>query len=229
MSNTFKITVRNQSNSLQQYALFNKVPKVIGNVQEQIWSNVFAIDKAANRQDISFEVTNEYFAIVGKKKKNASGSVTITVTGTEPVILGATEDNGQPIPGTSLSMFVANQTPQFDTTSLPNKSFPNAYEIRTGEFSNSEAKNGGYLIGLGAKGGSDGPAATFVPESRMSYQIQPANTYYVAVGEFKMGQLIDVTKIGEVCPVDFTKLPSEVLIVHDDKGGLTVQVGFTEN
>lgn len=77
------------------------------------------------------------------------------------------------------------------------------------------------MIGLGAKGGA---AATFVPEAKTSYQIQPANTYYVAVGEYKKGQLIDVTKIGGVCPVDFTKLPKNVVIVHDEHGNLTVQI-----
>lgn len=81
------------------------------------------------------------------------------------------------------------------------------------------------MIGLGAKGGSDGPAATFVPEAQTSYQIQPVNTYYVAVGDFKKGQLIDVTKIGGVCLIDFTKLPKNVVVVHDDHGNLTVQIG----
>jgi hypothetical protein len=80
------------------------------------------------------------------------------------------------------------------------------------------------MIGLGAKGGSDGPAATFIPEAQTSYQIQPINTYYIAVGDYKRGQLIDVTKIGQVCQVDFTKLPRNVVVVHDDMGNLTVQL-----
>jgi hypothetical protein len=82
----------------------------------------------------------------------------------------------------------------------------------------------GYMIDLGAKGGSDGPAATFVSEGQTSYQIQPINTYYVAVDDSKKGQLIDVTKVGHVWPVDFTKLLKNVLIVHDDHGNLTVQI-----
>ncbi|EHK48126.1 hypothetical protein TRIATDRAFT_179833, partial [Trichoderma atroviride IMI 206040] len=219
----YSITVKNQSGSLQQYALFNKVPDVIGSVQEKIWSNVFALEKAANKQEILFELVNEYNAIVGKKKANASGSVTITVTGTEPVTLGHTESDGQPVPGTSLSMLVADDTPQFSTKALPNGSFPGAFEIRTGNFSNEDAKNAGYMIGLGAKGGSDGPAATFIPEARTNYQIQPVNTYYVTIGDFKKGQLIDVTKIGVVCPIDFTKLRRDVVIIHNDHGELTVQ------
>ena len=80
------------------------------------------------------------------------------------------------------------------------------------------------MIGLGAKGGSDGPAATFIPEAQTSYQIQPFNTYYITVGDYKRGQLIDVTRIGQVCQVDFTKLPRSVVVVHDDMGNLTVQL-----
>lgn len=148
MPNNYNITIKNKSGSLQQYALFNKVPIVSGRVQEQVWSNIFAVDKAANKQEILFELVNEYNAIVGKKKANASGSVTITVTGTEPVTLGYTEPTGQPVPGTSLSMLVADDTPQFSTDALPNASFPNAYEIRTGNFSNAEAKAGTFFTHL---------------------------------------------------------------------------------
>lgn len=148
MPNTYTITVKNRSGSLQQYALFNKVPLVSGKVQEQIWSNIFAVDKASNKQEILFELVNEYNAIVGKKRSNPSGSVTVTVTGTEPVTLGYTEPNGQPIPGTSLSMLVADDTPQFATDALPNASFPNAYEIRTGDFSNADAKAGTFNLHL---------------------------------------------------------------------------------
>lgn len=152
MPNTYTITVKNRSNNLQQYALFNKVPIVSGKVQEQIWSNIFAVDKAANKQDVLFELVNEYNAIVGKKRSNPSGSVTVTVTGTEPVNLGYTQPNGQPVPGTSLSMLVADDTPQFSADALPNASFPNAYEIRTGDFSNAEAKAGTFNLHLDSGG-----------------------------------------------------------------------------
>jgi hypothetical protein len=148
MPNTYSITVKNLSGSLQQYALFNKVPVVSGKVQEQVWSNIFAVDKAAKSQEISFEVVNEYSAIVGKKKSNPSGTVTVTVTGTEPVTLGYTQPNGQPVPGTSLSMVVSDETPQFSDVTFPKASFPNAYEIRTGTFSNTEAKAGTFNLQL---------------------------------------------------------------------------------
>lgn len=148
MPNSYNITVRNKSGSLQQYALFNKVPIVSGKVQEQVWSNIFAVDKAAKDQEISFDLVNEYYAIVGKKKSNPSGSVTVTVTGTEPVTLGYTQPNGQPVPGTSLGMLVTEDVPQFSSTALPNASFPNAYEIRTGDFSNKDAKTGTFNLQL---------------------------------------------------------------------------------
>ncbi|KAM0463934.1 hypothetical protein ACHAO4_000659 [Trichoderma viride] len=64
MPNSYNITIKNQSGNLQQYALFHK---------------------AANNREIGFELINEYNAIVGKKKSNPSGTVTITVTGTEPI------------------------------------------------------------------------------------------------------------------------------------------------
>lgn len=152
MPNSYNITIKNKSGNLQQYALFNKVPKVSGKVQEQIWSNIFAVDKAAHNQEIEFELVNEYNAIVGKKKSNPSGTVTVTVTGTESVTLGYTESNGQPVPGTSLRMLVTDDTPQFSPAALPNASFPGAYEIRTGDFSNIDAKAGTFNLHLYSSG-----------------------------------------------------------------------------
>lgn len=87
---------------------------------------------------------------------------------------------------------------------------------------------GNYLIGLGGtKNGNsiDGPAATFIPEPNVKYQIQPVNTYYLTVGDYTKGSLIDVTKIGgTVLTIDFTAYSSgQVTVVHNDRGQLVIQ------
>jgi hypothetical protein len=81
------------------------------------------------------------------------------------------------------------------------------------------------MIGLGGSSGGDatGPSATFIPEPNVKYQIQPANTYYVTFGNYTEGVLIDVTKIGTTCKIDYTKQPMNVSIVHTEKGELVIQ------
>ena len=62
--------------------------------------------------------------------------------GTTPVQLGRQNDDGTTTPGTTLSMVVEDDAPQFTSDALPNTSQPAAFEIRTGEFSNTKAKKG---------------------------------------------------------------------------------------
>ncbi|KAK0634147.1 hypothetical protein B0T14DRAFT_561660 [Immersiella caudata] len=227
MADRYTITVTNKSSNPQNYALFNKEPQVTGTVQEKIWSNVFATKKAAPGQQVTFEIINEYHAIVGQKQQNDSKTFSVTVAGTTPVTLGKENDNGTVTPGTTLSMIVEDETPQFESDPLPSSSQPHAFEIRTGSFSNTKAKKEGYMIGLGpAKSGGAiaGPAATFIPEANSTYQIQPVNTYYVTFGSYTKGDLIDVVKIAtKTATVDFTK-DSDYRINHTDSGALVIQV-----
>lgn len=67
--------------------------------------------------------------------------------------------------------------------------------------------------------------ATFIPEPSVRYQIQPLNTYYLTVGSYRKGEIIDASKIGgSIVAIDFTKLRSNnVVIVHDDHGNLNIQ------
>jgi hypothetical protein len=227
MADRYTITVTNKSANPQNYAIFNKVPQVTGTVQEKIWSNVFATKKVAPGQQVVFEIINEYHAIVGQRQQNDSKTFTVTVAGTTPVHLGRENDDGTVTPGTTLSMVVEDDTPQFEPHPLPSTSQPHAFEIRTGEFSNSKAKKEGYMIGLGpAKSGGAiaGPAATFIPEANSTYQIQPVNTYYLTTGSYTKGDLIDVTKVTtKFATIDFTR-DTDYTINHTDTGSLVIQV-----
>lgn len=84
-----------------------------------------------------------------------------------------------------------------------------------------------YLIGLGVSrtgNGQDGPLAAFVPEPSVRYQIQPLNTYYLTVGSYRKGEFIDANRIGgSIVAIDFNRLQSNVIVVHDDRGNLHIQ------
>ncbi|KAH7146279.1 hypothetical protein EDB81DRAFT_934207 [Dactylonectria macrodidyma] len=229
MVNKYNIKVINKSGAQQQYALFNKPPIVTGRVQGQIWSNVFAKGNTPKGSSANFTVYNQYYAVVGTSNGAPNVGVEVNVTGDREVQLGTTNPNGTAVPGTTLQLLVSEDAPQFSDNPLPNGSYPNAFEIQTGnDFTLQQATKGRYVIGLGGSksgNGVDGPAATFVPEPGVRYQIQPLNTYYLAVGDFSKGSLIDVTKIGSTTvAVDFATSPTDdVVIVHDDHGNLNIQ------
>ncbi|KAI3532274.1 hypothetical protein CSPX01_13586 [Colletotrichum filicis] len=229
MSNQYTIKVINQSGSQQHYALFNKAPKVTGLVQGQIWSNVFAIANTPKDQQGSFSIYKQYYAVVATSLGSPSMGIQVNVGGEKPVKLGSVKDDGTLVPGTTLGLFVADDAPQFSDKVLPDSSFNNCFEIQTADdFTVAQAKQGNYLIGLGGSqtgASQDGPSATFIPEPNVQYQIEPANTYYLTVGNYTKGALIDVTKTGKTTlEIAFAKLPSpNVVIVHNANGNLVIQ------
>jgi hypothetical protein len=82
------------------------------------------------------------------------------------------------------------------------------------------------MIGLGGSrtgNSNDGPSATFIPEPNVDYQIEPVNTYYLTFGDYTKGALIDTNKISAMATIDFAELDSDVVIIHDDHGRLTLQ------
>ena len=200
MVNKYTILVKNQSGAQQHYALFNKPPVVTGRVQGQIWANVFATGNTPSNSNAHFAMYTQYYGIVGSSQGTPADGVEVDVTGEIPVSLGSTAANGTQIPGTSLTLKVTDDAPQFDPTPNPNGSYINAFEIRSGtDFTINEARKGNYMIGLGGSktgNSSDGPAATFMPEPNVDYQIQPVNTYYLTFGDYTKGAIIDVNKIG---------------------------------
>lgn len=142
MVNSYSITIKNESGVQRKYALFNKEPKVTGNVQGRIWSNVFATKSVPPNQKIVFKLTNKYFAVVGSSEGNPGDAVEMTVAGDREVNLGAKTSTGKIIPGSTLEVIVDDDAPQFSTNALPDTSLTNAFEIRTGDFSSAKAKKG---------------------------------------------------------------------------------------
>jgi hypothetical protein len=80
----------------------------------------------------------------------------------------------------------------------------------------------GWTIGLGGTNGgdADGPLAVWVPEGNASYQIEPAQKYYVAFGDYQQNSLIKVSSVSRgYATADFGDgSRNEVSIVHDERG-----------
>ncbi|KAA8893614.1 hypothetical protein FN846DRAFT_820578 [Sphaerosporella brunnea] len=226
--NTYTITVKNDSGNQQDYALFNAAPTVINGVQKQIWSNVFATANTPPAQTAEFTVYDQYFAICGHSSGSPAGGVAVTVGQDLPVTLGVANPDGTLTPGTTLTLENSEGAPAFAAAIPSPQALANCFEIATqGDFNSKIATNDNWMIGLGGSStgsGFTGPAATFVPEPSVHYQIQPVNTYFLTFGDYKAGNLIDRTKMAnQVLLIDFDKLPNSVTVEHDAEGQLVIQ------
>ena len=85
---------------------------------------------------------------------------------------------------------------------------------------------GRYLLGLGGltSTGDKVPVAVFSPHPNVRYQIQPANTFYVACGDYATGAIVDVTRLSQPVAIDFASGRSMVKIVHTARGSMVVRV-----
>ncbi|KAF5593865.1 sulfatase [Fusarium subglutinans] len=226
MVSTYTITVKNQSGVQRKYALLNKKPKVTGTVQGEVWSNVFATKTLSVDYRATFKLTNKYYAVVGSSDGNPGDAVHMDISGNHEVTLGVKTETGGIIPGSTLKMVVDDDVPQLSTETFPNSSLANAFEIQTGEFSTAKAKKGKYMIGVGGSTngtGLSGAQATFCPEPLTTYQIEPSNTYYLTWGKYEQGDLVNYTEVANIKEIDFTKLPNEIAIIHDDCNRLEIQ------
>ncbi|KAM0205485.1 hypothetical protein ACHAQI_009207 [Fusarium lateritium] len=222
------IKVQNSTGSQQTYALFNKDPQVHGQVQGQVWSNFFSTARVPDHAMAAFSVSNQYFGFTGSSEGRPQMGVGVNVSAERPVKLGSTNPDGTHIPGSSVQLVVEDGAPQIGNNSSPDNAFSGAFAIGTqNDFSTSEASNNNYIVGLGGSRegqGFDGPLASFVPAPGVEYQIQPSSTWYLTFGDYRQGSLISTQKIGgSVATIDFSKLPGDVTIVHDNRGRLVLQ------
>ncbi|KAM0231846.1 hypothetical protein ACHAP5_010918 [Fusarium lateritium] len=156
--------------------------------------------------------------------KGAPRSVSVSASARRPIKLGSTNPDGTHIPGSSVQLIVEDGAPQISNNSSPDSAFSGAFTIGTqNDFTSSEASNNNYIVGLGGSrdGQSfDGPLASFVPEPAVKYQIQPSSTWYLTFGDYRQGWLISPERLGSVATIDFSNLPGDVTVVHDETGEL---------
>jgi len=149
--NSYTITIQNNSGVFKNYVLFTGKPEVTGQVQPQIWSNVFATAPCAAGNVATFTIYKQYVALMGTSSGSPKTGVTVSVSGTKAVTLGKVNDNGSVTPGSSVNYITNNvgtdENPQLVPSLSPNyldaAGQPNAFEIQTtGPFTPDDASRG---------------------------------------------------------------------------------------
>ena len=86
---------------------------------------------------------------------------------------------------------------------------------------------GNWSIGVGiADGGGSSfknPAATFIPQPSVSYNIQPSTKFIVSTSAYDEGSIIDPKKAGKSITVDCAKNPLGIVsVIHNANGKLSI-------
>lgn len=151
MANQYVITIENNSDSAQSYALFTAQPEITGEVEPKIWNNVFATGNALPRQVTVFTVYKQYFALTGASSGSPAAGVTVNVSGTQKVTLGVKNNDGTVTSGSTVKYITQKLNtasgpvliPGFSDTKQPDGGLANAFQIKTDtSFKVTDVENG---------------------------------------------------------------------------------------
>ncbi|EAW11704.1 uncharacterized protein ACLA_094030 [Aspergillus clavatus NRRL 1] len=204
----YTIEVYNYSGQPRNYLLFQTVPVPSG--QPDVFANVYqssGIIESGDYSQATFEMTNEFFAVLGTAPTPLGDHVKVTTGAANQVTLSSGETPPEQ-PGTMcvLSTTEGLYPKWVDVTQTQNQE-PNAYGISCdGTFEYPTETN--IFIGMGARDPvTQGitPVATVPANPNYNFYFQPVVKYYIGTGDFDAGTVVNITEIGPVLTVDFTQ------------------------
>lgn len=143
MPNQYVINIDNRSGAGQSYALFSQIPTVSGSVTGQIWPTVLDISNCPPEATAEFNITTQYYALLGNSQGTLQRGVRVNTSQTKPVELGSQSSDGQGIPGTSLKLVKGlSGALEFSREPESGRANTGAFAIKTGDFSVQDASNG---------------------------------------------------------------------------------------
>ncbi|EAW25203.1 uncharacterized protein NFIA_106930 [Aspergillus fischeri NRRL 181] len=184
MSTTYSIQVYNYSGAPRNYLLFQTVPVPDG--QPDVYANVYQSSgqiASGNDSQVTFEMTDEFFAVLGTNPTPLADKVKVTTGSAASVTLSSGETPPEQ-PGTLCVDHLERRVSQLGE--------PNIF------------------IGMGARGPSTQgivPVATVPASPSYDFYFQPIVKYYIGTGEYEPETVVNITEIGPVLDVDFTQLP----------------------
>ncbi|GIJ82153.1 hypothetical protein Asppvi_000657 [Aspergillus pseudoviridinutans] len=212
---TYTIQVYNNSDEPQNYLLFQTVPVLSGSAE--VFANVYqssGVIESGPYSQVTFQMTNEYYAVYGTNPTPLGDKVRVTTGSAAPVTLSSGQTPPE-TPGTQCVMSTTSgKYPNWASVTPTQQQEPNAFGIYCdGTFEYPTETN--IFIGMGAPDpvSQDIIPVTTVPASPNTYfYFQPIVKYYIGTGEYEAGTVVNITEIGQVCPVDFTQLPEPTAI-----------------
>ncbi|KAH8724860.1 hypothetical protein GQ44DRAFT_616949 [Phaeosphaeriaceae sp. PMI808] len=229
------VTITNNSQSQQSYALFTADPK-ISPLTKPIHNDIITVFKgvAGTGGQVFFTIPSaKLYAICGTVNRDAiTDGVQTEIVDKQPITLGYKKDDKRLVPGTTCNVTIENGTPIFDRQAAVTPSGKSgSFCINTNDqFTFKEAKEGRYVVGFGVSTPPQtvkdiGPFAMFCPSPNTQYEITPSNIYYVIARPFNPRDSTTEFLENAACKINFSASePSNVSLVHDEHGTLSAIV-----
>jgi hypothetical protein len=210
------VKVLNQSEDTQNYLFFNQEPaesSSVGEIYTNVWIRSPGVPSPHGTAQFDVKVAN--FAICGTAPEPVDWGVTVSTSDYAAVELATLNK-----PGTSPLMAIVNDGPQFiepyGTTSKDN-----SFGIQTDKFNPDQYKT--VYCGYGKYNDKNEvvPVAVWQAKPSQKYDLTPVVKYYVSTGDYKAGTAVDITTLGAVSEIDFTKAPPGAVIAtvtHNSDG-----------
>ncbi|MCJ1396175.1 hypothetical protein MMC18_009064 [Xylographa bjoerkii] len=196
--NTFYITIKNESTDPARFMLFLEPPRA-GLSSPTQFSNIWQTSPRIDSGDssVSFKLTDEYFAILGTCLEPMAEGVRPWTSSFHPVTLG-------PPHGTTAYMTAHEDSPNW--AKFDELSPPGSFTIKCDDTFIMPNPNN-IWVGMGARDPRHPKSiipvmtVTALPNYRMHFY--PKRKFYVTVGDFKKGTVVESEKKDVVLMVDF--------------------------
>ncbi|KAF4211386.1 hypothetical protein CNMCM8980_002232 [Aspergillus fumigatiaffinis] len=211
----YVITVQNKTGKTHNYLFFNQEPgesSTVGQIYTNVWIRSPGVPSPRGKAVFDVKVAN--FAICGTTPDPVHYGVVVSTSDFAPVEL-TTKDKK----GTLIAPY--EETDKDNSFGIHVKNYdPKRYSTVYCGFGKLNQKE--EVV----------PVAVWRAEPGEKYILTPKVTYYVSTGDYKAGETVDVTQIGEVSTIDFTKAkPGQTVatITHNDDGSYSnPEFGYPE-
>ncbi|KAM3436768.1 hypothetical protein MY4824_004189 [Beauveria thailandica] len=197
------IKVVNISGSTENYMLFSQQPEpstTVGKIYTNIWVTSPGVPSPRGQARYSIKTAN--FAICGTTPEPITYGAVVSTSDYAPVQLASKD-----LPGTVPVMEIVGGGPQF-VEPYGSTRKDNSFGIETKPFDMERYKTVYVGYGKNNEKGEVVPVAVWQAQSATRYDLTPIAQYYIGTGDFHAGTTVDITTIGQIAKVDFTKAPS---------------------
>ncbi|CAG9938560.1 unnamed protein product [Clonostachys rosea f. rosea IK726] len=210
------VNVLNKSEETQNYLFFNQKPdesSSVGKIYTNVWIRSPGVPSPRGKAEFDVKVAN--FAICGTTPEPVDYGVVVSTSD-----YAAVELTTRNKPGTSPLMDIVDDGPQFvEPYGTTNKD--NSFGIQTNPFNPDQYKT--VYCGYGKYNDKNQvvPVAVWRAKPFQKYDLTPVIKYYVSTGNYKPGTTVDITTLGAVSEIDFTKAkPGQVIatVTHNSDG-----------
>ncbi|OCL07769.1 hypothetical protein AOQ84DRAFT_389305 [Glonium stellatum] len=218
MSETYEITIYNESGGTATFLLFQAPPQV--GQGQTVFTNIYQAGEpvASGEGKVIFTMTNQFFGVCGTAAQALNPQVTVQEAASAAVTLATANTAGTSLYATTF----ADGTPYFDLSKTTAQATdPGSYQIHTdGSLNYKDDKN--PFIGLGCTDPNTSlegdPTAVIQPEPNQTYTIYPQVKFWICEGTYTTNEIIDVKAIGEQLEVDFSDGKFTQVFTYNDHG-----------